>query len=760
MSAFLVGYNYVYADGTYNILGTGDASNGSNDALNFSQGKVWTVDEYGNYIWLTQVRTGPTTHWTWSNDEGATWEQGSENYSFLTRGAIAYDSNNDKLHVIWAATDNNDGIIYRRYGITRNGSNEITDIVREDSGNINLQLDTSASRTLGQPVALWVDDGSANGILVAVWIKNGGGLFEVRASMRKLSLSAADGVAGNWVALDGSADTFATDGPLVDADKIYTTGAGAVGVSAGVRGGSSAKSDDIYVFVATSGDEQIRSYRAAWDSVDTDWSGGWQTAIVVGNMEHSSGYNLKYELITKPVLDTVNDRLYVGWARWKDGGDGDTVSIAYLDDDDVPSATVDAYASLGTHAYAPTIDIAYDVDQDFVYVAYVESTTNGTNGSISYKTYDGTTLSSATKFYTNNTGAGGEDGGADIPIIYENRSSNDRLLFAFRVNGSLPPTDPDPHEIFWGYLGLPTQPTVQFTTATGSGLESVTVVNAALELSTTFTRDVEVNYAVTGGSATGSGTDYTLASGTATIPAGDNSVNIAITITSDSLDESDETLIVTISSPVFATLGSNTTFTYTITDDDTTPEPEPEPEPEAETTSGPPARRGLEKCLEDSPEFQPEIYEGTSTSNTVNLLISDESENVNRYKLEYGISPIKLSSKIGYIGTKGLDKYTVAELAPNTVYHFRLRADNTCQAGEWSEVFTIKTQHDVRAVLGMATNKQEVLPTLDLLELNNMPKELPVSELKEIENIETVTEVKESKSVSDYLYDLFKSIFQ
>ena len=370
-------------------------------------------------------------------------------------------------------------------------------------------------------------------------------------------------------------------------------------------------------------------------------------------MEHSSGYSLKYELVTKPVLDTINDRFYVGWARWKDGGDGDTVSMAYLDDDDVPSATVDAYASLGTHAYAPTIDIAYDVDQDFVYVAYVESTTNGTNGSISYKTYDGTTLSSATKFYTNNTGANGASGGADIPIMFENRSSNDRLLFAFRVNGSLPPTDPEPHEIFWGYLGLPTQPTVQFTTATGSGLESVTAVNSELELSTTFTRDVEVDYAITGGSATGGGTDYTLASGTATIPAGDDSINIAITIASDSLDESDETLIVTISSPVFATLGSNTTFTYTITDDDTTPEPE------VETTSGPPARRGLEKCLEDSPEFQPEINSGTATANTVTLLIADKSENVNRYKLEYGTSLIKLASKIEYIGTKGLDRYTV-----------------------------------------------------------------------------------------------------
>ena len=98
------------------------------------------------------------------------------------------------------------------------------------------------------------------------------------------------------------------------------------------------------------------------------------------------------------------------------------------------------------------------------------------------------------------------------------------------------------------------------------------------------------------------------------------------------------------------------------------------------------------------------------------------------------------------------------------MYNFRLRADNTCQAGEWYEIFTIRTQQDVRAVLGISTAKQEVLPAMDLRELNIMPKELPVSETEDtdevVENIESVAEEKKSKSVSSYLYDLFKSIFQ
>jgi len=53
----------VRAEGTYQGIGTGDGTDGSNDAINFSQGRVWTIDQYGKYIWLTQTRVSTTTHW-------------------------------------------------------------------------------------------------------------------------------------------------------------------------------------------------------------------------------------------------------------------------------------------------------------------------------------------------------------------------------------------------------------------------------------------------------------------------------------------------------------------------------------------------------------------------------------------------------------------------------------------------------------------------------------------------------------------------
>ena len=70
-----------------------------------------------------------------------------------------------------------------------------------------------------------------------------------------------------------------------------------------------------------------------------------------------------------------------------------------------------------------------------------------------------------------------------------------------------------------------------------------------------------VGYAVLG-TATGSGTDYTLANGTLTINAGETSGTINISsIIDDSLDEANETVIVTLSNPSNATLGSDDAHT-------------------------------------------------------------------------------------------------------------------------------------------------------------------------------------------------------
>jgi hypothetical protein len=78
--------------------------------------------------------------------------------------------------------------------------------------------------------------------------------------------------------------------------------------------------------------------------------------------------------------------------------------------------------------------------------------------------------------------------------------------------------------------------------------------------------DVTVGYATSDGSAT-VGIDYTAASGTLTIPAGQTSESITVDVAGDTTFETDETLDLTLSSPVGAKIVTGTA-TGTITNDD------------------------------------------------------------------------------------------------------------------------------------------------------------------------------------------------
>ena len=113
-------------------------------------------------------------------------------------------------------------------------------------------------------------------------------------------------------------------------------------------------------------------------------------------------------------------------------------------------------------------------------------------------------------------------------------------------------------------------PSIAFTSTSSSGLESVASVNLSVDLSVASPQTLTVDYAVTGGTATGSGTDYTLASGTLTFNPGSSSENIIASIVNEAMLESDETFIVTLSTPVNGSLGTNTSHTYTINNDDST----------------------------------------------------------------------------------------------------------------------------------------------------------------------------------------------
>jgi uncharacterized delta-60 repeat protein len=105
--------------------------------------------------------------------------------------------------------------------------------------------------------------------------------------------------------------------------------------------------------------------------------------------------------------------------------------------------------------------------------------------------------------------------------------------------------------------------------------EAAGVARLTVQLRQTAAQTVTVQYAATGGSAT-NGADYTLPAGALTFAPGQTVQHIRVPLTNDTSDETDETIVVALSNPGNAVLGSNASFTLTIADDDgptTTPAP-------------------------------------------------------------------------------------------------------------------------------------------------------------------------------------------
>jgi VCBS repeat-containing protein len=113
-------------------------------------------------------------------------------------------------------------------------------------------------------------------------------------------------------------------------------------------------------------------------------------------------------------------------------------------------------------------------------------------------------------------------------------------------------------------------PTVTLSVDNASISENAGVATITATLSEAYASDVTVTLGYSG-TATGSGTDYTVSSEAITITAGNTTGTAAITAVNDTLDEDDETVIVDIADVTNAIESGTQQLTVTIIDDDTAP---------------------------------------------------------------------------------------------------------------------------------------------------------------------------------------------
>lgn len=112
--------------------------------------------------------------------------------------------------------------------------------------------------------------------------------------------------------------------------------------------------------------------------------------------------------------------------------------------------------------------------------------------------------------------------------------------------------------------------TLNFSSATATVNENGGAATMTVQLARASSQVVTVAYATSNGTA-GANSDYTATSGTLTFAANETSKSFTVPILNDTLDENDETVILTLSNATNATLGAPTNATLTIVDDDPAP---------------------------------------------------------------------------------------------------------------------------------------------------------------------------------------------
>lgn len=155
-----------------------------------------------------------------------------------------------------------------------------------------------------------------------------------------------------------------------------------------------------------------------------------------------------------------------------------------------------------------------------------------------------------------------------LPIINDSLDEPDEtIIVALGITTNSRTNSPTSHTVTITDDDAPVAVSLGFASASSGSDEAAGTVLIPVALSAAQTGNVSVSYNVTGGTAT-SGMDYTLSAGTLTFAPGEVLKMLPLTIIDDTPIDAAETIVLTLSSPVAASL-SQATHTLTIADNDT-----------------------------------------------------------------------------------------------------------------------------------------------------------------------------------------------
>ncbi len=100
-----------------------------------------------------------------------------------------------------------------------------------------------------------------------------------------------------------------------------------------------------------------------------------------------------------------------------------------------------------------------------------------------------------------------------------------------------------------------------------------------------------------------------------------------------------------------------------------------------------------QQCQATKPDHAPDLFQIDVTRNSATLYFTPVNNAVTNYTIVYGYSrgDERFGVSFPYGFYNGVISYTVNHLDLNTKYYFRVRADNGCRQGYWSDTLSATT---------------------------------------------------------------------
>jgi hypothetical protein len=259
--------------------------------------------------------------------------------------------------------------------------------------------------------------------------------------------------------------------------------------------------------------------------------------------------------IVDDVIDENNETFTVDLSNPVNATIADNQGIGTIEDNDAP----------------PTISINDESENENIGSMGFTVTLSAVSGnavSVNYQTNSGTAVAPGDYATTNGIltiPAGSPTGTINVPIVNDGLNEgneNFTVDLSNPVNATI--TDSQGTGTIIDNDGPPT-----ISISDQSGSEDVGTMSFTVNLSAASGNEVSLNYQTANGTAAAPG-DYTTTSGILTIPAGNTSETINVSVIDDAIDENNETFYVNLSNPVNATIADNQAV-GTINDNDAAP---------------------------------------------------------------------------------------------------------------------------------------------------------------------------------------------